>query len=130
MKNLFHDSYFAPMIDPEVLDWYEITADEMTNLTFCCAADFPLLIVLVDGNQGCGNPPIMDMTSGPPGEEICLVAGLEPGIYWLWVGPSVFEGVPCGSFYEMNVCGLSSSTRWAGSGTTLIMTLSRLGGPM
>jgi hypothetical protein len=89
-------------------DWYEITADEMTDLTFCCVADFPLLIVLVDGNQGCGNPPIMDMTSGPPGEEICLVAGLDPGIYWLWVGPSVFEGVPCGSFYEMNVYGLSA----------------------
>ena len=28
MKNLFHNAFFEPMIDPEVLDWYEITEAE------------------------------------------------------------------------------------------------------
>ena len=30
---------------------------------------------------------------------------LDPGIYWCWIGPSVYSGVPCGSPYWATVTG-------------------------
>ncbi len=86
-------------------DWYEVVLTRERDLGFSVMADFPLQIVLIDGNYGCPDPPIIDIETAPPGELIGLTEYLAPGTYWLWVGPSVFEGVECGAEYCMNVTG-------------------------
>ncbi|MFH1278475.1 MAG: hypothetical protein ABIK65_08865 [Candidatus Eisenbacteria bacterium] len=82
-------------------DWYEITIAETKTLTICAIAEFPLLVFLLDGNPTPGPDPcedddlILDYDYAYPCNEICFTRTFAPGIYWIWVGPSVFEGVEC-----------------------------------
>ena len=86
-------------------DWYEINPTEVTNLRFCCTAHFPVNIFVIDGNYGCDNVQIIGQATGNIQEEVCIEMTLQPGRYWLWVGPSWFDGIPCGSPYTMTVEG-------------------------
>ncbi len=80
-------------------DWYEIVLTEDTELTFSVVADFPVLIFMIDGRNGCEGLAILRSASAGPGTPVSLVQCLGPGTYWLWVGPSDFSGVACGSQY-------------------------------
>ncbi len=86
-------------------DWYQIDLTVERDLGFSVLADFPVQIFLIDGNEGCANPTIIEQTSGDYEEQVGVYAHLQPGVYWLWVGPQVFEGVPPGAEYVMSITG-------------------------
>jgi len=86
-------------------DWFEITLTQTSFITFTCVAEFPLRIAILDGNPGCPSVPVIEMLDVAECEEAVVSASLDPGTYWLWVGPQVFTGVPCGSDYIATVDG-------------------------
>jgi len=91
-------------------DWYEMVLTEPTDVTFCCTAEFPLLIFLMDGTGGCGDYLVVDMQMADACVEACIQQTIGPGTFWLWVGPSVFTGVPCGSEYVMTIDGYEAES--------------------
>lgn len=87
-------------------DWYEVTVEQDSEITFECSANFPVTIFFLDGNQGCEGLQILDFDqAGYFPDYAQLTRTFAPGTYWFWVGPSVFEQVPCGSLYVMTVTG-------------------------
>ncbi|MFZ1947990.1 MAG: hypothetical protein WAW06_10635, partial [bacterium] len=89
-------------------DWYQITLMEETNLTFCCTAEFPVLIFLIDGSSGCPAYSYIYTTAGPC-QQACLQGTLAAySTYWLWVGPEYWDDTPCGADYIMTVDGYNA----------------------
>ena len=81
-------------------DWYEIELPAPTALEWFVCADFPVLIMIIDANQGgCVNPVILDYDESAQGLLASCSANVTAGTYWLWVGPGEFAGIPCGSPY-------------------------------
>jgi hypothetical protein len=89
-------------------DWYQVETTEPMNLTWEATGDFPLLLVLIDSHDGdCAEFEIIDndMTL-PCGYARTDYQHAPPGIYWLWIGPSIFDCVPCEAIYIAEVtCG-------------------------
>ncbi len=86
-------------------DWYEVNLVNPGPFGFSVVADFPLFIALLSGDQGCTDPPIIEMTSAGPGEHVGIWDNLAPGTYWVFIAPSIFEGVPCGAEYYLSLVG-------------------------
>ena len=84
-------------------DWFQIDLVDETDLSFCCTAEFPLQILVINGSQGCDGRQILYSGFGNECEEACIEATLPAGTYWLWVGPSNWTNIPCGSKYVMTV---------------------------
>jgi len=81
-------------------DWFKLVITQQTTLTFKCVAEFPLLIFLIDaGTENCSDFSILTSATANACDTATITWSLEPGVYWLWVGPSVFSGVTCGSEY-------------------------------
>jgi hypothetical protein len=99
-------------------DWFELTVTEESTITFECTAEFPLRIFMLDGNAGCEEITIIDSDTADNFPDMAsLTHTFAPGTYWFWVGPSVFEGIPCGSLYVMTITGYGSGTSPARSTT-------------
>jgi hypothetical protein len=89
-------------------DWYQIYVSISNTITFRATAEFPLLIFLLDGNLplGCDDPGmVISSTTAAPCEVAALTETVSPGLYWLWVGPSVFSCQPCGLEYIVEIDG-------------------------
>ncbi len=86
-------------------DWYEIVLTEPREITFCCTAEFPLMMFIFDGTGGCGDYYILESLPVDECTEGCITLPLDPGTYWLWVGPSVFDGIGCDVDYIMTIDG-------------------------
>jgi len=87
-------------------DWYEIRPRAAGTIDVHCEAEFPVLVMLLDGRQGCAGMTTMEFASaGPCQPPASLSVDLDPGTYWIWVAPSVFSGVPCGSRYRLWIDG-------------------------
>jgi hypothetical protein len=86
-------------------DWFQIALVGQTDLTFCCTAEFPLQLLVIDGNTGCpvAGEDVLAAATAAPCEQACIQITLQAGTYWLWVGPSDWVAVPCGSAYVMTV---------------------------
>ncbi len=82
-------------------DWFEIELDRPTSLTWTVCAEFEVLIFVIDGGSGnCVDYTILGNTIAPPFLPATLSFDVGPGLYWFWVGATVFGiGVPCGSEY-------------------------------
>jgi hypothetical protein len=81
-------------------DWFQVvTTNPQTTLTWRVFADFPLLIFIIDGTNGCGDYTILSSATAFECEPAMLSATVGPGTYWLWAGTRVYDGVPCGSIY-------------------------------
>ncbi len=80
-------------------DWYELDLASGGTLTYTGMAEFPFLMFIIDPGSGdCSDLAILSSITGNPGETKTLVApDLPGGVYWLWMGPSVFDGYPCGA---------------------------------
>jgi hypothetical protein len=98
-------------------DWYIILGTGQT-VTFECTAVFPLQMIFIWG-PNCANLQYdyLQVAAGVTGTLTHSVAADTEN--WLWVGPSVFTGVPCESDYVMHVCGIfvigpvpTESTSW------------------
>jgi hypothetical protein len=82
-------------------DWFPIQVSEGT-LTFTCVAEFPLQILLIDpgpGDCSAGSYTVVTYATGAACDTVTLSYYVTGGTWWLWVGPSVFTGVPCGKKY-------------------------------
>jgi hypothetical protein len=82
-------------------DWYEITVDEITPITFRGTAEFPLLIGVVDtgGSADCvagsAYGQLNPLALANPCTEASISTCLEPGTWYLFVAPQVTFGWPC-----------------------------------
>ena len=86
-------------------DWYQITPASISTISFACRAEFPVQIYLLDGGNGCGEIVELGAATAAACEVAEIVETVPPGIYWLWVGPSQHEGVPCSARYAMTIDG-------------------------
>jgi hypothetical protein len=98
-------------------DWYELNITETNTITFMCTAMFPLAIFMIDGNNGCEGLTILEYGTAGIFETATLTHTFLPGTYWLWVGPSSFTDIDCGTLYVMTVTGYTSSTSPTEAGT-------------
>ncbi len=98
-------------------DWYEIVLDEPREIEFCAAAEFPLQTFLIRADPDCSNYEIIDTRAGDPCEDICLTQVLDPGTYWLWIGPSYWPPIDCGRRYIMTIGGYTTSVERTSWGT-------------
>ena len=87
-------------------DWFDVQADGST-VTATCRAEFPVQLILIYGISCANLQYVLD--TAPYCEEAQVswgnfTAGQE---FWMWVGPSVFSGVP-ESTYILEVCGIQA----------------------
>ena len=77
-------------------DWYRLELTTAMDITWTAKAEFPVLIFLIDaGSENCVDYVLLDNITGNPCDEISLSAAVGSGVYWLFIAPSVFTGVPC-----------------------------------
>jgi hypothetical protein len=100
-------------------DWFEMIVEEESQIEVCCTAEFPLQLITLDGSGGCSGVEI-DYARVGCGDTACLTHLYLPGTYWIWVGPSVFEGYGCGADYILTIQGYhgtgasaTQSTQWS-----------------
>ncbi|MBN2566163.1 MAG: hypothetical protein JXB46_10680 [Candidatus Eisenbacteria bacterium] len=89
-------------------DWYQIYVSVPNTITITAVAQFPLLIFFLDGNLplGCDDPGlVISSATAAPCESAILTETVGPGVYWIWVGPSVFACQPCGLEYVLTIDG-------------------------
>jgi len=84
-------------------DWFQITLTSVTDVSVRCTAEFPLQLLIIDGTPGCAGSQIIGGTSAPECEEASIEMLLQPGTYWVWVGPSDWSAIPCGAEYVLTV---------------------------
>ncbi|MBN2543916.1 hypothetical protein JXI42_13745, partial [bacterium] len=80
-------------------DWYQLALTESTLVHWQVMAEFPLASYILQSIDSCESTITIDFAVADPCENLFLHATLDSGIYWFWVGPSVFYGVPCTSHY-------------------------------
>jgi len=105
-------------------DWYEITVGP-GNFTYTgVASGFDLLLFVLTGP--CGAVTVMNSVVTPACTPATL-GFMGPGTFWLWAGPSVFTGVPCGSRYRLDIAGpgvtscLATTAKRASWGTLKVL---------
>lgn len=85
-------------------DWFECYGTGGVMTATCCAS-FPLQLIFIYGTD-CSNP-TYDIITANPNVEVSLSRTVGAGSYvWIWVGPSVFDGVPCESSYLLTMTGI------------------------
>jgi hypothetical protein len=101
-------TYIAPGgLNYRDTDWYTMTAGG-GPVTASCIAEFPLQFILIY-NPDCNNLQY-DLGTAGPCQPVILSYNFGAGQeFWLWVGASVFDGVPAAD-YVMDVCGLVPGT--------------------
>jgi hypothetical protein len=82
-------------------DWYRLTVATQTQITWTGVAEFPLqLLIIQPVNENCDNYSIIaSATADSCDTARAIISCVNPGVYWLWAGPSVFTGIPCGRQY-------------------------------
>jgi hypothetical protein len=84
-------------------DWFRVEVSEGT-LTWKAVAEFPVLIFIIDaGTENCSDYTVLNSITANPCDTAVLSQYVPAGVYWLWVGPSVFSGYPCGLEYVATV---------------------------
>ncbi|HYW68445.1 MAG TPA: hypothetical protein VE960_02485, partial [bacterium] len=92
-------------------DWYQIDLTSESAIGIRCLANFPVRIGIVDGREGCeGVSGFYSYDDAFPCEAAAVNETLGPGTWWVWVGPSGFEGVPCGLDYVFELTGYTPAT--------------------
>lgn len=90
-------------------DWFELHVSQPGTITVEGRAEFALEMILIDGNGGCAGFQILTYALADAFYDATMIWECEPGTYWLWIGPSVFTGVPCGSLYTARIGGYVSA---------------------
>ncbi|MFH1279052.1 MAG: hypothetical protein ABIK65_11830 [Candidatus Eisenbacteria bacterium] len=92
-------------LDYRDTDWYEINPERPCTLLVTCDAEFLVSLMLIEVIDHCWEYELVDYDLPP----FCLPATIErvldPGRYWIWVAPQVFDGIPCGSRYLLTIDG-------------------------
>jgi hypothetical protein len=105
-------TYTVAGTDNRDTDWYRLLLNANTTVNMKVIADFPLQILVIDLTAGCPSLSIISSTTAAAGDTAYLSTSFGPGTLAYWVGPSVFNGVPCGSNYVMycNTVAVSAPT--------------------
>jgi hypothetical protein len=103
------------------LDWYRITPAEPTEIQFCAAAEFDIVIFLLEPGPDPMNPcnafPTLDFQQEPACVAACINAVLDPGEYWLVVSTVSWMPLDCGSEYTMTLTGYTTPVEQVSWGT-------------
>ena len=83
-------------------DWFQLDVTETQTITTSCIAQFPLELLFIYVAD-CGDPQYLYVTGGI-GEEVSLTCTCSTTA-WIWVGPSVFSGIPCDGEYVLTIGG-------------------------
>jgi hypothetical protein len=88
-------------------DWFRLVVQQSTTLTFKCVAEFPLQTFLLNaGTENCSTYIQIDYRQVIACDTATITKCVQAGVYWLWVGPSVYDSYPCPLEYVMMVeCG-------------------------
>ena len=84
-------------------DWYEVILTQQWQVTFTGEAEFPFVLGLIEqivpGVPGCDNITgyISPYALGDLCEEVFVQTILNPGTYYFFFAPSVYDGYPCDS---------------------------------
>jgi hypothetical protein len=89
-------------------DWFRLDLSEAATITWSVVAEFPVLVIIIDaGSENCEDYEILDWRQVDPCDTATISLYVPAGVYWLWVGPSVFEGYSCGVEYVSEIkCGV------------------------
>ena len=86
-------------------DWYQYVSTEPFIFTWTVTAEFNVLSFVIDGTGGCGAYTILAQATAVECQPATIVTNCLPaGTYWFWVGPQVFDGVPCGDYVATLSC--------------------------
>ena len=90
-------------IVPE-FDWYEISVDSATELTWTVEAEFPIVTAIVDGTLGCAAGSVIAQDVAGECESLSISTPVAAGIYWLVVVASQPNDLAaCGGHYTATV---------------------------
>jgi hypothetical protein len=89
-------------------DWFEITIDEPTKLSFTVESEFYVGLITglfetyTPGVVGCDQlaGPINPSAMGQECEKLTVTYDALPGTYWWFVGPTGWDGMPCSQFTD------------------------------
>jgi hypothetical protein len=82
-------------------DWFTVWGTG-EPLTASCQAEFPLQFIFIWGTD-CNNL-MYDLASAPACETATLSRAVPAGTFvWIWVGTSLFHGVPCDARYILSL---------------------------
>lgn len=84
-------------------DWFQVVLTGVTDLSARCTAEFPLQLLIIEGTAGCPSSQIIGAVQVPECQEATIEMLLQPGTYWVWVGPSDWSAIPCGAEYVLTV---------------------------
>jgi hypothetical protein len=88
-------TYYLPPYNYRDTDWYQYSIETSASLTWEVEAEFPVQTFIADGSLGCEAPGYIVATTADSCGIATLSTGcLPPGIYWFFVAPSNFIGVP------------------------------------
>jgi hypothetical protein len=81
-------------------DWYRVVLGSPGTLSWKVVAEFPLLIFVINGgSENCSDYTILGSMTAAECDTAFLSFDVPAGVYWLWAGPSVYTGYPCGLEY-------------------------------
>jgi hypothetical protein len=87
-------------------DWYQVDLAVPAALELRVQGGAPTQIAILDGRLGCGEWGVLcSSVFGAACESIACYAEVPAGTYWLFVAPSQFQGVPCGTPYVLELQG-------------------------
>ncbi len=88
--------------DTRDTDWYEYIATGNEQIEFTAYAEFSAKIYIIDGTEGCDNLFLEGVDSSLVANDTIQVAlTVDPGTYWMWIGPTEFSGWPCPQEYTI-----------------------------
>ncbi|KAA3637428.1 MAG: hypothetical protein DWP97_00895 [Calditrichaeota bacterium] len=81
-------------------DWFELEVTECSEITLTGSAEFDFILGFVEtgtpGSPDCATASALSpYVSGLECETQSVSMSVNPGTYWIFVGPSVYEGYPC-----------------------------------
>jgi hypothetical protein len=92
-------------------DWYRVVVPQPAVVTVSVIGEAPTLVGILDGNAGCQDFSVAcAKSSSAPCESTGCQIGVTAGTYWIFVAPSVFSGVACGSSYVLSASCTPTST--------------------
>ena len=105
-------------LDYRDTDWYRC-AGVGEIMTASVLAEFPVQLIFIYGTD-CANPEY-ELATGGSMQVVTLSRYVEAGDeVWIWVGPSRFNEIPCGSTYVLSMDGIrceATPTRHTSWGT-------------
>jgi hypothetical protein len=87
-------------------DWFTVYGNNEV-LAATVRAEFPVQLVFIY-LADCAAMEI-DWATGAPLVDVTVSRYVAAGVYvWIWVGPSVFSGIPCDSDYNLTLTGIGT----------------------